>query len=118
MLLVTFQAEELHGLFLPRSNHVRRASLALHSLTKSVRVVHDQRQTGSSAALAPLPLGRVQFLSLLVAPSFGPTHEREWLDVLGPDHFAEHRTPLRWLFQINTRLPLLPMTYRAFFPLF
>jgi hypothetical protein len=70
MLLVAFRAEELHVLFLPRCNHIRWASLALHSPSKSVRVVHDQRQADSSAALAPLSRDYVQPLSLLVAPSF------------------------------------------------
>jgi hypothetical protein len=97
MLLVAFQAEKLHLLLLPGCNHIRWATLALPSPSKSVRMMHDESQTGSSAALAPVVLGCVQRLSLLVAPSPSPTHEREWLDVLGRDHLAKHGALLWWL---------------------
>src|SRR5437660_4999495 len=67
MLLMAFQAEELHLLLLPGCNHVRWATLALHSPSKSMRMMHDESQTGSSAALALPAFGCVQPLSLLVA---------------------------------------------------
>jgi hypothetical protein len=63
MLLVAFQAEELHLLFLPRCNYVRWASLALHSPSESVRMVHDEPQAGSSAPLTLLAFGCLQCLT-------------------------------------------------------
>ena len=106
MLLVAVQAKELHVLLLPGCNHVRWATLALRLSSESVRVVHDEPRTGPPTVLARLFLCCVQRLSLLVAAPFRPTHEREWLDVLGLDHRAEHGAPLRWF--VPDEHPLTP----------
>src|SRR6266487_4120377 len=96
MSLVALLAEQLGVLFLPGGNHVRWAGLTLRLSSESVRVVHDEWRAGLPAVLALTSLGCMQGLPLLVAPSLSPTHEREWLDVLGFDHLAKHGAPLRW----------------------
>ena len=108
MLLVAIQAEELDELLLPGCNHIRWATLALPSPSKSVRMVHHEPQTSLSALLALLAFGCLQCLPLLIAPSLSPTREWEGLDVLGCDHFAEHGAPLRWSVPNEHRLTLAP----------
>ena len=106
MSLMALRAEQLGVLLLPGGNHVRWATHALHFSSKSVRVVYHEWRTGSSAVLAPLSLFCVQRLSLFVTPPLSPTHEREWLDILGLDHLTEHGAPLRWL--VPDEYPLTP----------
>src|SRR5262249_34360544 len=83
----------------------RWASLTLRFPSESVRVVHDEWRAAPSAVLAGLSPHCVQGLMLLVAAPLRPTHEREWLAVLGFNHFAEHGASLRWFVPDELRCP-------------